>query len=55
VAAGIAAAALPSLGSSPASTSSFYERQGFMEGAALSGQRAAAEAYRLALWFHRGV
>ena len=28
-------------------TSSFYEQQGFMEGAALSGQRAAAEVFRL--------
>jgi monoamine oxidase len=28
-------------------TSSFYEQQGFMEGAALSGQRAADEVYRL--------
>jgi monoamine oxidase len=28
-------------------TSSFYEQQGFMEGAALSGQRAAGEVYRL--------
>jgi monoamine oxidase len=28
-------------------TSSFYEQQGFMEGAALSGQRAAKEVYRL--------
>jgi monoamine oxidase len=28
-------------------TSSFYEQQGFMEGGALSGQRAAAEVYRL--------
>ena len=27
-------------------TSSFYEQQGFMEGAALSGQRAAGEVYR---------
>jgi monoamine oxidase len=28
-------------------TSSFYEQQGFMEGAALSGLRAAGEVYRL--------
>jgi monoamine oxidase len=28
-------------------TSSFYEQQGFMEGAVLSGQRAAKEVYRL--------
>ena len=28
-------------------TSSFYEQQGFMEGAVLSGQRAAGEVYRL--------
>jgi monoamine oxidase len=28
-------------------TSSFYEQQGFMEGAVLSGQRAAIEVYRL--------
>jgi Flavin containing amine oxidoreductase len=28
-------------------TSSFYEQQGFMEGAALSGQRAALQVYRL--------
>ena len=28
-------------------TSSFYEQQGFMEGAVLSGQRAAREVYRL--------
>jgi monoamine oxidase len=28
-------------------TSSFYEQQGFMEGAVLSGHRAAKEAYRL--------
>jgi monoamine oxidase len=27
-------------------TSSFYEQQGFMEGAELSGQRAAGEVYR---------